>query len=287
MSLGGISDPAVMFNCGASPAGASNGGYTSSNSELAVVTVSSKIPEFWTEMPRIWFAQFETVMAPQKQGDDVKYSMVVSKLGKDAIRQISDILIAPPSTDKYSTLKSRLLSVYEESEERQFQKLIGEMELGDQKPSQLLRRMRELAKNTNVPDKTLLNLWTSRLPTHVRAVLTVSQDQNLDNLAGIADKIMENNRGEICAISNDQSPIMLELLSQVSKLSLEVAALRAQVSDSNGNNFNNRNRSRSRSKSRTRITPDSPKWLCKYHLRFRNRARNCEKPCNWRKPSEN
>ncbi|KAL0851422.1 hypothetical protein ABMA28_007231 [Loxostege sticticalis] len=273
MSLGGISDPAVMFNCGASPAGASNGGYTSSNNELAVVTVSSKIPEFWTEMPRIWFAQFETVMAPQKQGDDVKYSMVVSKLGKDAIRQISDILIAPPSTDKYSTLKSRLLSVYEESEERQFQKLIGEMELGDQKPSQLLRRMRELAKNTNVPDKTLLNLWT--------------QDQNLDNLAGIADKIMENNRGEICAISNDQSPIMLELLSQVSKLSLEVAALRAQVSDSNGNNFNNRNRSRSRSKSRTRITPDSPKWLCKYHLRFRNRARNCEKPCNWRKPSEN
>ncbi|KAL0831042.1 hypothetical protein ABMA28_001925 [Loxostege sticticalis] len=276
-----------MFNCGASPAGVSNGGYTSSNSELAVVTVSSKIPEFWTEMPRIWFAQFETVMAPQKQGDDVKYSMVVSKLGKDAIRQISDILIAPPSTDKYSTLKSRLLSVYEESEERQFQKLIGEMELGDQKPSQLLRRMRELAKNTNVPDKTLLNLWTSRLPTHVRAVLTVSQDQNLDNLAGIADKIMENNRGEICAISNDQSPIMLELLSQVSKLSLEVAALRAQVSDSNRNNFNNRNRSRSRSKSRTRITPDSPKWLCKYHLRFRNRARNCEKPCNWRKPSEN
>lgn len=276
-----------MFNCGASPAGASNGGYTSSNNELAVVTVSSKIPEFWTEMPRIWFAQFETVMAPQKQGDDVKYSMVVSKLGKDAIRQISDILIAPPSTDKYSTLKSRLLSVYEESEERQFQKLIGEMELGDQKPSQLLRRMRELAKNTNVPDKTLLNLWTSRLPTHVRAVLTVSQDQNLDNLAGIADKIMENNRGEICAISNDQSPIMLELLSQVSKLSLEVAALRAQVSDRNSNNLNNRNRSRSRSKSRTRITPDSPKWLCKYHLRFRNRARNCEKPCNWRKPSEN
>ncbi|KOB64448.1 Uncharacterized protein OBRU01_24278, partial [Operophtera brumata] len=31
--------------------------------------------------------------------------------------------------------------VYEESAERQFQKLVSEMDLGSQKPSQLLRRM--------------------------------------------------------------------------------------------------------------------------------------------------
>ncbi|XP_028170423.1 uncharacterized protein LOC114360067 [Ostrinia furnacalis] len=285
MSLGNNCDGTVMFGCGISPG--TSVGTTPSSSELATITVSSKIPEFWTEMPRVWFAQFETVMAPQKQGDDAKYSLVVSKLDKDAIRQISDILISPPTTDKYNTLKNRLLSVYEESEERQFQKLVSEMELGDQKPSQLLRRMKELAKNTNVPDKTLLNLWTSRLPPHVRAVLTVSQDQQFDNLAGIADKIVENSRGDICEVSTSQPSVMIELLAQMNKLSLEVAALRAQVSDNNSNRSNYRDRSRSRSQSRSRITPDNPKWLCKYHLRYRNRARNCVKPCNWKKPSEN
>lgn len=145
------------------------GGAGTSSGDLATISVSSKIPEFWSEMPRVWFAQFETVIAPQKQGDDVKFSLVVSKLNKDAIRQITDILITPPATNKYGALKERLLSVYEESEERQFQKLVSEMSLGDQKPSQLLRRMRELAENTKVPEKTLHNLWTSRLPSHVRA----------------------------------------------------------------------------------------------------------------------
>ncbi|XP_049886961.1 uncharacterized protein LOC126381520 [Pectinophora gossypiella] len=150
-------------------------GGSANSGELALISVSSKIPEFWTEMPRVWFAQFDTIMAPQKQGDDAKFSMVVSKLGKDAVRQVTDILISPPTANKYTALKERLLSVYEESEERQFQKLVSEMELGDQKPSSLLRRMQELAQNTKVANQTLLNLWTSRLPVHVRAVLTTAK----------------------------------------------------------------------------------------------------------------
>lgn len=281
MNLGSNCGGASTSSCGV-PAGAAI-----SNSEVSSVSVTAKIPDFWPEMPRLWFAQFETVMAPQKQGDDAKYCLAVSKLGREAVLQVSDIIMSPPETNKYKTLKERLLSVYEESEERQFQKLVSGIELGDQKPSQLLRRMKELAKNTNVPDKTLHNLWSARLPDHVRAVLTVSQDQKLENLAGIADKIMENNRGDVCEVSHGQPLVMTELLSQINKLSLEVAALRAQVGSSNGSRFHNRGRSRSRSKSRSRITPDSPKWLCRYHLRFRDRARNCEKPCNWQKPTEN
>lgn len=35
---------------------------------VAIISVSAKIPEFWVDMPRLWFIQFESVMAPQKQG---------------------------------------------------------------------------------------------------------------------------------------------------------------------------------------------------------------------------
>lgn len=267
-----------------------NAASSSHNTELAVITVSAKIPDFWTEMPRLWFAQFETIMAPQKQGEESKFNIVVSKLGKDSIQQISDILMQPPTEKRYQVLKERLLAVYEESEERQFQKLVSEIELGDQKPSQLLRRMKELAQNARVSEQTLRSLWTTRLPTHVRAVLTVSQDQSLDNLAAIADKIMENSRmGEIADLSNtSQLPLMTELLSQINKLSLEVAALRGQTQNERRrfNGFRNRSRSRSRSRGPTR-TPESPNWLCRFHFRYRNRARTCEQPCNWKKQPEN
>lgn len=265
-----------------------------SPTELAAISVTSRIPEFWTEMPRLWFAQFEAVMEPQKQGDASKFNLVVSKLTRDAIQQVSDIILSPPSEKRYSLLKERLLTAYEESEQRQFQKLVGEMELGDQKPSQLLRRMQELARNTRVPEQTLHNLWSARLPPAIRAVLTVSQDQKLENLAGIADKIMETTKvGDIAAVSTSTQFPMTELISQVHKLTLEVAALRGQVNQERNQprgrpNDRYNHRSRSRSRPRTpRRTPNDPDWLCKYHLRYRHRAIHCEQPCTWKKPSEN
>ncbi|XP_049865513.1 uncharacterized protein LOC126366449 [Pectinophora gossypiella] len=269
--------------------GEGNGGCPGAGAELAALGITSKLPEFWTEMPRVWFAQFETIMAPQKQGDEAKYGLVISKLGKDAVKQVTDIIVSPPATHKYNAIKERLLAVYEESAERQFQRLVSEVELGDQKPSQLLRRMRDLARNSHVTEKALHNLWISRLPDHVRAVLMVSQDQKLDNLAAIADKIMEGRSAEVSEIAAGQPQIMTELLNQISKLTMEVAALKSNMHrrEQHRDYGRNRSRSRPRSISRPRITPDNPKWLCKYHLRYRHRARNCESPCNWRKQSEN
>nr|XP_026483297.1 uncharacterized protein LOC113391526 [Vanessa tameamea] len=150
--------------------------------ELATVTVSSRIPEFWSDQPRLWFVQCEAVLSPQKLSDEAKFYMIVTKLGKDAIQQISDILLKPPDAKKYEALKARLLTVYEESEIRQFQKLLSEMELGEQKPSsasiQLLRRMKDVARD-KIPDDTLHILWQRHLSSAVRAVLTVTDITDL------------------------------------------------------------------------------------------------------------
>ncbi|KOB77537.1 Uncharacterized protein OBRU01_03889 [Operophtera brumata] len=58
-----------------------------STTELAAITVLSRIPEFWAKMPRLWFAQMESIMAPQRQGDEIKFNLVYSKLGRDALQQ--------------------------------------------------------------------------------------------------------------------------------------------------------------------------------------------------------
>lgn len=122
--------------------------------DLAAVSLTARIPEFWTDQPRHWFIQIESIMNPQHMSDQTKYDLVIGKLSKEAIGQITDLLIQPPAAGKFDALKARLLSVYEESVTRQLQKLLSEMDLGEQKPSQLLRRMRDLARE-KVPDQTL------------------------------------------------------------------------------------------------------------------------------------
>lgn len=274
---------------------------TATATDLAAISVSSKIPEFWKDMPKLWFAQFESIMEPQKQGDTAKFNMVIAKLDRDALQQVYDLIITPPEEKKYEALKVRLTVVYEESAERQFNKLVSEMDLGTQRPSQLLRRMSELATNTQVSTEALRRLWISRLPGQVKAVLSVAPDTKLDELAALADKIMENLcPNEIAVVSTRPStstsagPGTSNLNEQLALMTKELQTLRVEINEVRGRRWErdggsrwNRSRSRSRSLSRgARRTPSSANWLCKYHFRFRNRARTCEKPCSWKQPKQ-
>ncbi|KAJ2937844.1 hypothetical protein O0L34_g17822 [Tuta absoluta] len=137
---------------------------------LEAISIATRLPSFWQDMPRMWFAQFEAIVRPQNQGDKVKYELVISKLGKDELGYVADLLDNPPETDRYGTIKRRLMTVFEESAESQFNKLIKEMDLGQQRPTQLLMKMRELAKSTGTGDDALKNLWISRMPAYVRAI---------------------------------------------------------------------------------------------------------------------
>lgn len=263
--------------------------------ELATVTVSSRIPEFWCDQPRLWFVQCDAVLSPQKLSDEAKFNLVVTKLGKEVVQQVGDILLKPPETKKYEALRARLLTVYEESETRQFQKLLSEMELGEQKPSQLLRRMKDLARE-KIPDDTLKLLWQGHLPSPVRAVLAVT-DLDLENLAKIADKILETSKPlQVAEISQPQSngPTDIEkIMAEISKLSCEVADLRnsrppyRQHWNANRTRSASRNRRRDPSVQRQRRTQECPDWLCYYHHRFRARARKCVEPCAWKTRQEN
>lgn len=260
-----------------------SGGSSTGCGEVAAATsVISKIPEFWRDQARLWFTQFEAVIAPQKQGDDYKYNMVVAKLAKEEIIQVSDILTSPPEADKYLALKERLIRSYEESEQQQFQKLLSGMELGDQKPSQLLRRMRELARG-KMNEDTIRIMWLRLLPSSVTTVLAISEELSVDKLSTIADKILENARlNQVSAVntSNDSDlhNSLAIITSQLAKMQVDICALQGrQHSRPTYRNFNRNHFSRSRSRSNNR-----QRNLCFYHYKYRNAATRCEKPCDWK-----
>lgn len=66
-----------------------------------------------------------------------------------------------------------------------------DMTLGDKKPSQLLREMRELAVG-NAKDDIIHSLWLQRLPDNIKPMLAMSENLDLNTLAEMADRIIES-----------------------------------------------------------------------------------------------
>ncbi|XP_047022631.1 uncharacterized protein LOC124632023 [Helicoverpa zea] len=172
------------------------------------------------------------------------------------------------------------------------------MELGDQKPSQLLRKMQDLARG-RVNNETLIVMWQNHLPNSVRGVLAVTEEKDLEKLASIADKIMETTTPiySVATVKQEPGPSgsQDQIISAINKLSDRLQNLesrsRGRSNNWRRNNFR-RNRSRSGSRSRTRKFED-PNWLCFYHYKYRSKATKCVDPCNWKKkhdkdkPAEN
>ncbi|CAK1588179.1 unnamed protein product [Parnassius mnemosyne] len=132
--------------------------------EIAGISLSLRISPFWRDKPRLWFVSFEAATNDLKKSQAQLAQMVIAQLEKQDIEQISDLLYNPPASDQYNSLKDRLIFAYEESNSRQLQKLLSEIELGDQKPTQLLRRMRTLARD-KVPDSKLRLMWARKCTT--------------------------------------------------------------------------------------------------------------------------
>ena len=113
--------------------------------KAVLAAVSIKLPPYWPNDPVIWFAQVEaqfTTRGVTKQ--DTKFAYVVAALTPDIAQEVRDLLLTPPATTPYDTLKVELLKRTFASLQKRLHQLLIVEKLGDRKPSQLLRHMRQL-----------------------------------------------------------------------------------------------------------------------------------------------
>ncbi|KAF6205997.1 hypothetical protein GE061_017221 [Apolygus lucorum] len=130
-------------------------------------------PPFWKTAVPIWFHRLESGFRVKGILDDNdQYDLVVSSLDSSVLTHVSDLLAKPPLTNKYVTLKTRLIEAYVDSEDKQLHRLLKETVLGDRRPTHLLREMKELA-GSKVSDDLLKSLWLQQMPANVRTVLAV------------------------------------------------------------------------------------------------------------------
>ena len=220
------------------------------------------------------------------------FDHVISSLSPAFATEVRDLLLKPPAEHPYNTLKAELIKRTAASEQRNIQQLISGEELGDRKPTQLLRRMQQLlgdqlatAGETN---NFLREHFLQRLPANVRMVLaSTDQGMELHRLADMADKVMEVATPSVAAITSTP-PIDVPRTSDKSdlkQLTEKVSRLASLVASMTSVDQPRHNRSRSVSRFHRPHSP-APKEsqdnsLCFYHQKFGEDARKCRQPCSW------
>lgn len=243
--------------------------------------VGVRLPPFWPEEPAVWFAQIEGSFALSRiKDDETKYYYVTSHLEHRYAAEVKDILVNPPATNKYETLKAELIKRLSASREKEVTQLLMHEELGDRRPSQFLRHLRHLA-GKNIPDDFIRTIWTSRLPTNLQTVIASQPQSTLEALSDLADKVHDMVPSTPQVASADAASGSL-----LEKLTREVAELSRQVKQLSVNNSPGRSRSRqhggNRKKSRTRSNSSYRKFPnCFYHSKYGDNARTCVKPCDY------
>ncbi|XP_064468670.1 uncharacterized protein LOC135382628 [Ornithodoros turicata] len=210
-----------------------------------------------------------------------------------------------PAANPYDTLKAALLERTTASERKRFQELLSAEDLGDRRPTELLRHMQNLLGERAVTfDASFLKqLFLQRLPPTVQMILTSASTLSLPELALLADKVMEVATHSISAIppaAITNPPIrphpqacpptapptadpIVQLREDFERLSATVASAVAPRSPRPRHRSPRRfgSRSSSRRRSPRRTAEDPPIGPCSYHQRFGTEARRCTRPSTW------
>ena len=145
-----------------------------------------KIPSFDPLDVEFWFRRVEGqfpilgIVDPK-----IKFYYLISGIENRYLKEVRDLVTEDPDDESYNKLKKGLLTVFQDSEDRRITKLLDELELGDRKPTALLREMRALGGK--VDDSFLQTIFVKRLPVTVRQILSASKTASLTEIVEMAD----------------------------------------------------------------------------------------------------
>ena len=247
----------------------------------ALGNVSVKLPPFWPADLEVWFAQVEAHFTTRRiTAQKTRFEYVIASLSPEIATDVRDLILKPPDTTPYTVLKEQLIKRTAASEQRRLQQLFNAEELGDRKPTQLLRRMQQLlGDRAGATEGTFL-----RLPANVRMVLaSTSATTSVPELAELADTIVEVASPTIAATT--PSPPFPQLLTEIEQLRTEVRQLQNSVRTLS-------RQSRGCSNSRSRQPSPSPpstddSTVCWYHQKYGASAKKCSPPCSYTQPANN
>lgn len=260
------------------------------SANVIAMNPTPRLPDFDPSDPELWFVVVEACFTRTNVTDTQRrYLDILAKLPPRYIAEVRDIVIQPVDANSYATLKQQLIKRLSASQEQKTKQLLENEAMGDDKPSQFLRRLRALAGSV-VPEALIRSIWVSRLPDNLQPILATLTRQSLSEVAELADNVFTvlPTRPTVAAVTSSMSQdshlhaLIGKLTQQLSEVRGELASIKQDLHAPRGRRDSD---SHSRSASRTRSTSSSreprPTGVCWYHWRFKRAASKCTAPCSW------
>lgn len=239
----------------------------------AVCRVAIKLPPLWTDKVALWFAQAEAQFdLAGIVTDTTKFNYVLSQIDHKIAGEVEDIIINLPVEGKYDKLKDSLIKRHSPSSDQKINQLLGETELGERKPSQFLRHLKSLAGPGLSVDQILRRLWMRSLPQHIQGILETQSNNSLEQLADMADRILEVYPGPTTVYSAAAPPLN-STMDKIEELDKQIAALSSEPK-----RFMKHAASANRVRKRS---PNRQEKYCWYHRYYGAKSQKCVPPCNW------
>ena len=252
----------------------------------SVNNVMTPIPMFQEELQHSWFTLLEGQFKMRRiTSQESKFYILGCHLPPHILKKVAHVVSKMPKENPYDILKQEVLARTSNSKEAQFRQLMSYSDRDNQRPSDVLHQMQELAQNLDMEEQTLYRFWSAALPRNVKTVLALQpKDTPLSCLAEMADQVYECCGSpvvqQVSKSAVEETPDLVIYGDYAKQLVRRLEALEL------ANKANNRRRSisrsrRQRSKSRTHI-----QGVCYYHRRFGDEARKCVIPCSYKNRKE-
>jgi hypothetical protein len=167
--------------------------------------VAFKIPDFWPHDPNTWFCKIESKFRICNiRQSSTNYDHLLSALPTDICSSINDSLaeIDENAADAHEQLKALLMSRYTMNRWARAFELHKFPEIGDMKPSEMMRQMKALLPPDSPAGTYFMAAFLLRLPTDMIDHI-ISQDfKDCSKMAEYADKLYVRRRGNTVAAVN-------------------------------------------------------------------------------------
>ncbi|KAF8797273.1 hypothetical protein HNY73_001558 [Argiope bruennichi] len=158
-----------------------------------------------------------------------KFNYCAAYIPPEVASIVRDIIINPDEEDPYQQLKSEVIKRCGESKSQEIRSLLNFEQLGDRKPSELLRVMHRRVESHHISDALLLKHFLQQMSSNVQSILTASTPLNVTKAAEVADRILEVTPSEVSKISSSDSSAILNSANSQSDLIEKIRALRKEA----------------------------------------------------------
>jgi len=238
---------------------------SSEDEEKPLSHVEFEMHDFWPHNPDIWFLQLESKFRIYNiTSSTTKFDLTLDTLPAEVCSNISDSLsgIDEFADDAYDQLKTLLITRYTKDRWTRAFELLNLPDLGDRKPSDLMRQMLNLLPADDRPGTTFMAMFLLRLPSDMRAHLIAQDFKNCTLMAECADRLHSRRANSDYGTA----------------VNTGVKGLRRRDVSPRGRRSPSRHR---RSRQRTPGPQQNKSDVCFYHTAFGDKAKKCKPGCVW------